>query len=452
MKYNPFEYNKSDHMKATSPGFKWDSSDAKVLKRKLRWYLAETFERRCFYCQTIINEGNILPEIDHIVNKANKRFSNFSFQPKNLVWACRVCNTKKSTKQTLVVGKQALGKDDKPYDFDDYPFNSKDYQIVHPYLDKYEEHIVLEDGIFYKANNDSSKGKYTIEMCDLYRLSLAEDKIKEQLLKKENQYSMMENFKSLYESGTDSEINSMYQFYINQLKVEEEYFKFKELREKFNSPVLLDLAKYAAPYGDLIRYKELQDTVIKFGINKEIFDKLKKDLEYLLKKLSDTTSLSRIHKEKLKKILCDHQEMKDFLIECNQFLPSIENEKMSSNFKAKVEVVDSTLPKLKLLFALLELNRDVSRDENLKLAIDYTEDLVKVSKNENFSAVLDFLNKTHYNKAEEIVIHLNGKSYDNPQLMVLVNLSEWIEILKSIEINTNEIKAASSLLKKINNL
>jgi len=77
---------------------------------------------------------------------------------------------------------------------------------------------------------------------------------------------------------------------------------------------------------------------------------------------------------------------------------------------------------------------------------------LEVSKNENFSAALDFLNETHYSKAEEIAKHLNGESYDNPQLMVLVNLDKWIKILEKSRENNSKIKAAASLLEKINKL
>jgi len=57
-----------------------------------------------------------------------------------------------------------------------YPFDSREFLIVNPFLDKYSEHIKLENDIVYVGK--TTKGRFTIKTCHLYNLDFVLERAK----------------------------------------------------------------------------------------------------------------------------------------------------------------------------------------------------------------------------------------------------------------------------------
>lgn len=128
------------------------------IKSNIVNYLIEEQNCRCYYCEgeffkNRTGVGN--PTIDHIVDKA--KHSEYLFESMNLVLACHTCNgfTKKGEKATLNCSVKLKYTD----------YTSLDFKIVHPYIDKKNEHLeYCEDQNIWKIINDSEKGFNTIKM------------------------------------------------------------------------------------------------------------------------------------------------------------------------------------------------------------------------------------------------------------------------------------------------
>lgn len=133
---------------------------------------------RCAYCQTHISDNlNGLRELDHILPK--KRTKNikpdaalrstisarahtlgypvFTFEPLNLVITCKQCNTNKSQFDPLEV--RGLNPPS------DYPTWSGSFRWVHPYFDRYSDHILITDRRLYVKV--TKKGWAVIKACKL---------------------------------------------------------------------------------------------------------------------------------------------------------------------------------------------------------------------------------------------------------------------------------------------
>jgi uncharacterized protein (TIGR02646 family) len=115
----------------------------------------------CAYCRLELHPNEVTPEIEHIVPKSEK--PNWMYDPFNLCISCKLCNTKKSTKEVL-----------RDNTLKDLPHNSDAYLLIHPHLDRYSDYIEFVGDVLYKAKGDSdSKGAKTIEICELNRLEVA---------------------------------------------------------------------------------------------------------------------------------------------------------------------------------------------------------------------------------------------------------------------------------------
>ncbi|GEM_PF-6881926 len=155
-------------------GTEWESKEEKYndAKNTIKQYLKTVNHKTCFFCKRKINTGNNAGTIEHILDKKN--YGMYMFKPENLTYTCAMCNTLK--RNINVLSEEEL-KRKTAYTYDNYPMNSDDYIIVHPYLDDYDGYIIIDD-IFYKAKDGKKKGQNTIKFYHLTRLDLAEDKIK----------------------------------------------------------------------------------------------------------------------------------------------------------------------------------------------------------------------------------------------------------------------------------
>lgn len=147
----------------------WEKTCLSEYKLRAREYYRKKQNRRCAYCRTIVRTSQASPEIEHIVPKSDK--PDWMYEPFNQCVSCKMCNTKKSTRNVLSNKNVTI-----------LPRKSADYLLVHPHIDSYSQHINIIDGILYEGLTD--KGRDTIKICELDRYELAvdraEDKIKEE--------------------------------------------------------------------------------------------------------------------------------------------------------------------------------------------------------------------------------------------------------------------------------
>ncbi|WP_353629088.1 HNH endonuclease [Klebsiella quasipneumoniae] len=147
----------------------WNNqSDKSILKirKEIREQCIPQQKYWCAYCrQLFLTTDGYVWTVEHILSKS--KHPKFLFEPLNLALVCRDCNRKKSAKEDLIDG----GLDS----CEEYPKNSKDFNIIHPHFDKYSMYIeLIVQGGRYIYNPLHSKGKKTIEICDLTRYALFE--------------------------------------------------------------------------------------------------------------------------------------------------------------------------------------------------------------------------------------------------------------------------------------
>lgn len=151
-----------------------DKKSVDKLKRFLKAKLRKSFGNRCYFCKEDVQECTSNYDIEHILPKSQDEYVNFTFNPKNLALSCERCNRLKGKTDVLLESER---NPNNILLFDNYPFISDNFEIIHPYLDNYDEHILII-GIFYLVKKNSKKGINTIKYYHLARLSLAESKIK----------------------------------------------------------------------------------------------------------------------------------------------------------------------------------------------------------------------------------------------------------------------------------
>lgn len=135
----------------------WSDKELGTFKENIRDYLREKQNGYCAFCRMKIHEDNATAELEHMVNKGRRL--DWMFLPQNLVFSCRLCNTSKSTNQSL-----------KDMTVTDYPIDGDDFLFVNPYFDRYSEHIEIKNDILY--HGITPKGIYTVDKCHLNRMNL----------------------------------------------------------------------------------------------------------------------------------------------------------------------------------------------------------------------------------------------------------------------------------------
>ena len=173
--HTPIKYKLSDIKKIMQYSHDWDHKECEYFKDILRARLENEFDNICFYCRRPLDTSTFTPEIDHILYKS--KYNYYSFRPENLVLCCKNCNTNKSRKDVL--SPSSFNTNGKYYFRDYNNYESDDFLIIHPYYDEYANYIDLVDNLFLISKDDNGKGKETIETCNLFRLNLTENRMKE---------------------------------------------------------------------------------------------------------------------------------------------------------------------------------------------------------------------------------------------------------------------------------
>lgn len=167
----------------------WNSKKKyiKSFKKNLRKDMYKKQNELCAYCRIHIPLACVPMHREHIVYK--DRHPQWMFLPENLCVACPCCNDYKKATEVL---EDPLIKT--------YPKASNGFKIIHPFYDRYSDHIELLGGILYRGKTD--KGRFTIDTCHLYRVELAEERAR-QILYVENKGSVVAELLRLVNSSTN---------------------------------------------------------------------------------------------------------------------------------------------------------------------------------------------------------------------------------------------------------
>lgn len=137
----------------------WDKKNLDPIKDRIRKFYKIEQNKLCAFCKLPFRDD---VQVEHVVPKGGKfGRREYAFYSKNLVAACKHCNTSKSTNNDMI-----------PWDRKSYPINGWDFKIIHPHFDRYFDHIEIVDKSRYVAK--TLKGYRTIRRCKLYETSILE--------------------------------------------------------------------------------------------------------------------------------------------------------------------------------------------------------------------------------------------------------------------------------------
>jgi hypothetical protein len=149
----------------------WDHEDAAPLKAKIKPHLLSRTSRCCCYCRLSMHQWHGLTiDIEHVLPKADGKYPQLMFEPKNLSVACKRCNMGiKRDDTSFYIGSASEAED----------FKSSHYTFVHPNLDAIDDHLSFHSQqhnnklmVKYQVVNDSSKGKKAYEYFKLKDLEV----------------------------------------------------------------------------------------------------------------------------------------------------------------------------------------------------------------------------------------------------------------------------------------
>jgi hypothetical protein len=150
-------YNALD--KDSQAGDYWDKTDVNIqkVKKHIKDHYKVVQDYTCVYCQqkVLVTHG-MAWDTEHIIPK--KSHPQFLFTEENLALVCKDCNLIKSDKNVLKNPKRKT-----------FTKKAKDYIIVHPHFDVYDEYIQIIAETIYRPKDE--KGKETIEVCGLLRFA-----------------------------------------------------------------------------------------------------------------------------------------------------------------------------------------------------------------------------------------------------------------------------------------
>lgn len=142
-------------------GKRWQNTGGNVPKFKthLKEQLRDTQDGRCAYCRRFLGLVNDT-HLEHIIEKAI--YSDYTFEIVNISLSCSECNTAKNQHSFELTRRLKQDKTVPPFLFrpitsgTGYPAAPETYRFVHPYFDRYSDHITISKGWIYKYH--SAKG------------------------------------------------------------------------------------------------------------------------------------------------------------------------------------------------------------------------------------------------------------------------------------------------------
>lgn len=140
---------------------KWNADSLIDLRSKIRRFYRLEQQGICAFCKNEIslvaaNNANV----EHIAPKS--KHLDFMFEPKNLCVICVDCNIIKRAQEVV----DAIETVNAPEGRARYPRASRAFNIVHPHIDEYDDHIKKLGRIYI---DKTMKGHFTIGCCKLNR-------------------------------------------------------------------------------------------------------------------------------------------------------------------------------------------------------------------------------------------------------------------------------------------
>lgn len=154
------EENKQNIVKAIKEGGKiWENDLLAEVKQKIKLFCRDRQGEQCCYCRRYtIGEFKMVLDIEHVLPKS--KFKHYMFNLNNLSCSCKRCNMDKKKEDISFY----LGSINSP----DLDFKSETYQLIHPNIDNYYDHIdyyvsIVNEKMLVKyfVKNNSQKGGYT---------------------------------------------------------------------------------------------------------------------------------------------------------------------------------------------------------------------------------------------------------------------------------------------------
>lgn len=149
----------------------WDNAEAEPIKVKFKKYLLTKTSNCCCYCRRSMHMWHLMTiDIEHVLPKGNEKYSQFTFEIKNLSVSCKRCNMgiKRSDTSFYLGAPEEAGS-----------FKSEHYTFIHPNLDMADDHLRFLSFQFnnklmikYQVVNESVKGSATYEYFELQKLEL----------------------------------------------------------------------------------------------------------------------------------------------------------------------------------------------------------------------------------------------------------------------------------------
>ncbi|MEN4936424.1 HNH endonuclease [Pantoea agglomerans] len=139
-------------------GKKWDNTKGNIPKFKthLKEQLRTTQDGRCAYCRRFLGLVSDT-HLEHIIEKA--LYTDFTYEIVNISLSCSECNHAKNQHSSTLKRKLKQKKYVPPFLFrpippgTSYPVAPQAYRFVHPYFDKYSDHITISKGWIYKHHS-----------------------------------------------------------------------------------------------------------------------------------------------------------------------------------------------------------------------------------------------------------------------------------------------------------
>lgn len=155
----------------------WTKDSLNDIKSRMREHLRVWQQDQCCYCRQELGYDQRESDLEHIVDKSGHW--KFGFTPQNIALSCPACNSIKTSQEVLV---------DEKVNVAEYPTDGASFKIVHPYFDRYSDHITILANSVYQSKSD--KGANLIAMCHLYRLASVEEKAKKSKMAQSLVYSL----------------------------------------------------------------------------------------------------------------------------------------------------------------------------------------------------------------------------------------------------------------------
>ena len=151
----------------TNEPWDYNSKEITYVKDKIKKFHLERTKNRCCYCNNPLRDRNIESDREHIIPKSLNK--NLSYNIFNLSVSCKRCNMsyKKNNINHVIEKREIIRK----------LRNPDNYNIPHPNIDNYEEHI----GYFYLCVDKTEllvyrpftkKGEMLYEMFSLKKLEI----------------------------------------------------------------------------------------------------------------------------------------------------------------------------------------------------------------------------------------------------------------------------------------